>query len=40
MTQLAAILLSLCFLRLAITSPTIELEDVQYLDKEVSATKT
>ena len=35
MTQLSAILLSFCFLRLAITSPAIELEDVQYLDKEV-----
>jgi len=40
MTQLSAILLSFCFLRLANTSPAIELEDVQYLDKEVSATKT
>jgi hypothetical protein len=40
MKQLSAILLFLCFLRLAFTSPAIQLEEDQYLDKEVSATKT
>jgi hypothetical protein len=40
MNWLPAVMLSLCLLRLAFTSPVIDLEDDQYLDKEVSATKT